>query len=82
MAFFVAGDQTQQQNGDLSVRSDKGRLVCLVYAMGMESDTLAYAQVIAAALNAAYSPSMTDMMVTPESLDAFLEENPPPEAAA
>lgn len=74
--FMVAADPTVQQNGDLAIRSDKGRLVALVYAMGMESDTKRYAQVIAAALNAAFSPSHTDMMVTPDQLDTWLEANP------
>jgi hypothetical protein len=51
-------------------------LVALVYAHERATERAA---VIAAALNAAFSPSMTDLMVSPESLDAWLEANPLPE---
>lgn len=76
--FIVADDPTNNGNGDLAVRTDKGRLVALIYAMGMRDDTHRYAEVVAAALNAAFNPSMTDMMVSPESLDDFLQKNPLP----
>lgn len=78
MTFLVAGDLTPQQNGDLAIKSDKGRLVCLVYAMGAQSDTLRYAQVVAEALNAAFAPGHTDLMVDPDNLEAWLEANPLP----
>ena len=78
MAFHVAGDQTPQQNGDIAIKSDKGRLVCLVYAMGMQSDTERYAEVVAAALNAAFAPGHTDLMVDPDGIEAWLEANPLP----
>lgn len=66
-------------NGDVCIRTDKGTLVALIFA---GSQTMARASVVAAALNAAFSPSMTDLMVDPESLDAFMEANPLPDEFA
>ncbi|MBZ9894208.1 hypothetical protein LB545_07605 [Mesorhizobium sp. BR1-1-6] len=77
--FVVAGDQTAQQNGDIAIRSDKGRLVALVYAMGSALKTVEYANVICGALNASFSPGHTDLMIIPEALDSWLEKNPLPE---
>ena len=76
--FQVSGDPTAQQNGDIAIRTSNGRLVALVYASG--DKTANYATAIAAALNAAFSPGMTDMMLTPEQMDAWLEQNPPSDA--
>lgn len=75
--FVVTGDETSQQNGDIAIRSDKGRLVALVYAMGLASDTRDYANVVCDALNAAFFPGHTDLMISPEVLDEWLEQNPP-----
>lgn len=75
--FYVAADPNQLGNGDLAIRTDKGRLVALVYA---QKDTQVVAEVIAEALRAAFAPGHTDLMVSPEELDAWLEANPlPPE---
>lgn len=60
-------------NGDFCVRTDKGALAALVYSCG---NTEERAHVIAAALNAAFSPSMTDMMVEPS--EEWWAANPPP----
>ena len=80
--FVVAGDITPQRNGDIAIRSDKGRLVALIYAMGMAGDSLRYAEVVCAALNAAFAPGHTDLMISPEALDEFMERNPLPDAAS
>lgn len=62
-------------NGDIAIKTDNGTLVALVYARARSED---FAETIVSALNSAFSPSMTDMMVPPEDLDAFLEANPLP----
>lgn len=76
--FVVAPDPNQIGNGDLAVRTDKGRLVALVYAQQDMAATERFAQVVASALCSAFAPTMTDMMVPPGSLDAWLEQNPLP----
>jgi hypothetical protein len=65
-------------NGDVCVRTDKGTLVALIYARTPREPNTEYADVVAAALNVAFCPAYTDLMVTPESLDAYLDANPPP----
>lgn len=75
--FVVAKDPTDLGNGDLAVRTDKGTLVALIYAQFGDRRTEDVASVVAAALNAAFAPSHTDMMVTPAQLDAWLETNGP-----
>lgn len=69
--FVIAPDPTPQRNGDIAIRSDKGRLVALVYAMGVTTDTRRYAELIVSALNAALSPSMTDLMVDPSVIESI-----------
>lgn len=73
--FIVAADPNQLGNGDLAIRTDKGRLVALVYA---QKDAQAVAGVIAEALCAAFAPGHTDMMVDPDTLDVWLAQNPLP----
>jgi hypothetical protein len=68
--FVVSTDPTPQQNGDLAIRSDKGRLAALVYATGLYDDTLAYAECIAAALNAAFPEKSS---VQPDLLATIIE---------
>lgn len=76
MTFVVdAADLNGTGNGDVCIRTDKGTLVALVYASDGASDR---ANVIAEALNAAFAPGHTDLMVSPEELDDWLEKNPPP----
>lgn len=77
--FVVAEEAYGIGNGDLTVRTDKGRLVAVVYARPTPAETKAYAEVMANALNAAFSPSMTDLMVTPEQIESYLAgaENQP-----
>jgi len=60
-------------NGDICVRTDRGSLAALVYSCG---NTEERAHVVAAALNAAFSPSMTDMMVEPS--EEWWAANPHP----
>lgn len=80
--FVITGDETAQRNGDLAIRSDKGRLAAIVYSRGLESETRNYANVICDALNAAFAPGHTDLMISPEALDDFMEWNPlPPDNA-
>lgn len=76
--FVIIGDETPQRNGDLAIRSDKGRLAAIVYSRGLESETRNYANVICNALNTAFSPGHTDLMVSPECLDAWMDQNPLP----
>jgi hypothetical protein len=65
-------------NGDVCVRTDKGTLVALIYARNPPEPNIEYAEVVAAALNAAFRPSHTDLLISPESLDVFMEANPLP----
>lgn len=75
--MFVAdcSDLNGSGNGDICIRTDKGTLVALVYAQHVHT-----AGTILAALNAAYAPGHTDLMISPEALDAWLEANPLPAA--
>lgn len=66
-------------NGDLVIRTDKGTLVALVYAHERSAD---YAGAIINALNAAFSPSHTDLMLSPEEINEWLEKNPPHDDAS
>ena len=47
-------------------------LVALVYAHDRSAD---YAGAIVNVLNAAFSPSHTDLMLSPEEIDEWLEKN-------
>lgn len=76
--FDVDADPNNLGNGDLAIRTDKGRLVALVYARQSAEETTLYAQVIAEALRAAFAPGHTDLMVSPEELDVWLDKNPLP----
>lgn len=62
--FVVSNDPNGIGNGDVSIRTEKGALVVLVYASHADK-----AGIIASALNAAFSPSHTDLMVAPELMD-------------
>jgi hypothetical protein len=78
--FIVDADPNRLGNGDLAIRTDNGlpgsgRLAALVYARNSADLTRQYAEVIAAALNAAFCPSMTDLMLSPEQIDSFMEAN-------
>jgi hypothetical protein len=78
MTFVLGPEVNGTGNGDVSVRTHPGGvLVALIYARSDAEETRRYAEVACCALNAAFRPSMTDMMVTPEQLDAWLEQNPP-----
>lgn len=79
--FIVDNDPNKNGNGDICIRTDKGRLVALIYARRPPEPETHVANVIAAALNSAFSPSHTDMMVTTEQLDRFLEQNLLPDDA-
>jgi hypothetical protein len=79
MNYVIAPDPNDVRNGDVCIRTKKGRLVALIYARTPPKADMEVAQVVCEALNAAFSPSHTDMMVAPESLDAFLAANPLPE---
>lgn len=75
MTFVVdSKDLNGTGNGDVCVRTDKDTLVAIVFAHDRAGE---YASVIAGALNAAFSPSHTDMMLSPEDIDAWLDANPP-----
>lgn len=78
--MFVAdlNDPNNIGNGDVCVRTDKGTLVALVYACDRSSE---YAATIANSLNAAFSPSMTDLMLSPEDIEEWLDKNPPGDPA-
>lgn len=76
--FNVDADPNNIGNGDLAIRTDKGRLVALVYARQSSEETTLYAQVIAEALRAVFTPGHTDLMVSPEELDVWLDKNPLP----
>lgn len=79
MMFVVdKNDLNGTGNGDVCVRTDKGMLVALIYAKKPPAPNVEYAGIVAAALNAAFRPLHTDLMVDPESLDAFMEANPLP----
>lgn len=71
-------DPNQTGNGDIAIRGKNNQLVALVYAQTDKDTTRYYAEVIAEALWAAFAPRHTDLMVTPEQLDAWLEQNPLP----
>lgn len=75
MRFVVDGDPHNVRNGDMCVRTDKGKLVALVYARTPPTPNVEFAQVIADALNAAFAPSHTDLMASPEAIDAWLAAN-------
>lgn len=77
MKYRVCTHPEGTGNGDIAIKTDNGQLVALVYASKRTDE---FAEVIASALNAAFAPSMTDLMVTPEGLDAFLAANPLPDA--
>ncbi|MGZ2449628.1 hypothetical protein ACVIRO_002382 [Rhizobium ruizarguesonis] len=81
MTYVVSEDPNNLGNGDVSIRTDNGTLIALVYSRIDDGRTRTVANVIAAALNAAFCPGHTDMMVTPESLDEFMAANPLPETA-
>jgi len=72
----VDDDPNRLGNGDLAIRTDNGTLVALVYARADSATTRRYAEVIASALNAAFCPTMTDLMVAAESISDWLAENP------
>lgn len=65
-------------NGDVCIRTDKGTLVALVYAEKPLAPATARAEVVVAALNAAFAPSHTDLTISPEGLDDFMARNPLP----
>ena len=72
LMFCVADDPNNLGNGDLAIRSDKGRLAVLIYARQSKEETVRYAQVVAEALNSAFSPRHTDLMIPPEEISAYL----------
>jgi hypothetical protein len=71
-----------------SVIADKNTRIAELEAANAEHDTLrleglariAELEAEVAALKAKYMPGMTDLMVPPETLDAWLDANPLPEA--
>lgn len=79
MKFVIADDPNDVRNGDVCIKTDKGRLVALIYARQPPEPNLEYARVVNAALNAAFAPGHTDLMVSPEALDAFMAANPLPD---
>ena len=62
--FVVGEDPTAIGNGDVSIRTDRGSLVALVYSKHADK-----AGFIASSLNAAFAPSHTDLMVPPELME-------------
>lgn len=79
VSYVVGGDPTGNGNGDICVRTDKGRLVALVYAGAGLKPNVEIAEIIASVLNSALCPSHTDMMIAPGHLDRFMEDNPLPD---
>lgn len=79
MKYIVSAFPEGTGNGDVAIKTDKGRLVALVYAQHLPRRTEEFASVIADALNSTFSPGMTDLMVDPQSLDRFLQGNPLPD---
>jgi len=78
MIYSVSEDPNKIGNGDVSIVTDNGTLVALVYAQHQRNKTAEIAAIIANALNAAFAPSMTDLMVEPKNLDDFVRNNPLP----
>jgi hypothetical protein len=77
--YVLDTDPNKLGNGDICIRTDKGTLVALIYSRFPPHENTRVAQIMVDALNSTFFPSHTDLMVSPESIGKWLEENPLPE---